>query len=180
MSWAKAIAFTLQWEGGYVNDPDDSGGPTNMGITQAVLRAAYTAKIVPHDNIRKLTKAEAMTIYQARYWNPYNWARYGAPVDMILFDCTVNNGPGNMAKIAQRACVSLGQNITIDGLWGPQTRTALYALAWSKGAALSKMLIVKRINFYHAIVDAKPVKKKYLKGWLRRVNNLAAAVGIKL
>lgn len=151
-----------------------------MGITQAVLYSAYTAKIVSHNNVRKLTKAEAMTIYQARFWNPYNWSRYSSPVDMIMFDSAVNNGPGNAVKIAQRACVSLGHSIVIDGAWGPQTRNALYALAWSKGAALSKMLIVKRVNFFNAIVAAKPSQEVFLKGWLRRANDLAKTVGIKL
>lgn len=151
-----------------------------MGITQAVLYDAYTAKLVSHYDIRRLTKVEAMTIYQARYWTPYNWSRYSSPVDMIMFDSAVNNGPCNAVKITQRACVSLGQNITIDGAWGPQTRAALYTLAWSKGAALAKMLIVKRINFFNSIVAAKPSQKVFLKGWLRRANALAATVGIKL
>ena len=180
MSWDRAISFTLKWEGGYVDDPDDSGGKTNMGITESVLKAAYSAKIVPHCNIRALTKAEAIAIYQARYWNPYEWARYGASIDMIQFDVTVNSGPGNMARITQRACVSLGQNITIDGKWGPQTRAALYSLAWSKGAPLAKMLLVKRLNFFDAIVASRPSQKKFLKGWRNRVYALAKAAGVRL
>ena len=40
MSWDKAITFALKWEGGYVNHKNDKGGPTNRGITQAVLTAA--------------------------------------------------------------------------------------------------------------------------------------------
>lgn len=163
-----------------MNDPLDRGGETNMGITKAVLNAAYTAKIVSHNDVRKLTKADATTIYQAKYWNPYNWGRYGEPVDMILFDITVNNGPGNMTKLAQRACVSLGQNIVIDGKWGPKTREALYTVAWWNGAALSKMLLVKRLNFYDSIVMSKPSQQKYLTGWRNRTNNLARKCGIRL
>ena len=29
----KLVPFILQWEGGYVCDPDDLGGATNKGIT---------------------------------------------------------------------------------------------------------------------------------------------------
>ncbi len=30
----KALAFTLKWEGGYVDNPLDMGGITNYGISQ--------------------------------------------------------------------------------------------------------------------------------------------------
>ena len=29
----KLAPFILKWEGGFVNDPDDLGGATNMGVT---------------------------------------------------------------------------------------------------------------------------------------------------
>ena len=29
-----SLPVTLEWEGGYTNDPDDPGGPTNLGIIQ--------------------------------------------------------------------------------------------------------------------------------------------------
>lgn len=29
----KLTPFILKWEGGFVNDPDDLGGATNMGVT---------------------------------------------------------------------------------------------------------------------------------------------------
>jgi lysozyme family protein len=32
------LAFTLREEGGYVDDPADPGGATNMGITLATYR----------------------------------------------------------------------------------------------------------------------------------------------
>jgi len=33
------LPFVLQWEGGYVNDPQDSGGATNRGVTYATYLA---------------------------------------------------------------------------------------------------------------------------------------------
>ncbi|MFV0470220.1 MAG: glycosyl hydrolase 108 family protein, partial [Dysgonomonas sp.] len=32
------VPFILKWEGGFVNDPDDSGGATNMGVTIATWK----------------------------------------------------------------------------------------------------------------------------------------------
>ena len=38
-TYAEALKFVLQWEGGFVDDVDDHGGRTNKGITQAVYDA---------------------------------------------------------------------------------------------------------------------------------------------
>ncbi len=180
MSWEKAITFTLRWEGGYTNHPADKGGPTNRGITQAALNRARESGIVNHNNVKALTCDEACAVYKANYWAPYDWGRYGEPIDMILFDITVNHGLGGTAKIAQRACVSCGASVTIDGKWGPNTRDALYTLAWRNGLYLAKMLLIKRLNYYDRIVESKPSQKVFLKGWCRRTKALAVAASVKI
>lgn len=180
MSWDKAIAFTLRWEGGFVCDPLDAGGATNRGITQATLDAAFRSGIVSHNNVKKLSKDEAIVIYKARYWEPYNWGQYGEPVDMVMFDMAVNHGMGGTAKIAQRACVSLGVPVKVDGKWGPETRDALYSLSQDNVRVLAKMLLIKRLNFYGNIVASKPSQTKFLKGWCRRTSALAVAAGVKV
>ncbi|MEA5034253.1 glycoside hydrolase family 108 protein [Cloacibacillus evryensis] len=180
MSFQRAIGFTLLWEGGYVNDPLDRGGETNRGITRGTLQHAHKAGLVDHADVKALTKAEAIKIYKANYWDCYDWGRYGEPVDMILFDVCVNHGLGGVAKIVQRACVSCGADVKIDGKWGPKTREALYRLAWANGLYLSKMLIIKRLNYYDKIVEARPEQKKFLKGWCNRTRALAKACGVKV
>ncbi|EHL65472.1 glycoside hydrolase family 108 protein [Cloacibacillus evryensis] len=180
MSFNRAISFTLKWEGGYVNHPADKGGATNRGITQSTLNAAFNAGLVKHNVIEALSRDEAVAIYKRNFWNRYGWGSFSAPVDMILFDITVNHGIGNTAKIAQRACVSLGQDVAMDGKWGPETRRALLLLEGRDSLALSKMLIIKRLNFYESIVRSRPSQKVFLRGWLRRSSDLAKAAGIKL
>ena len=67
-------AFTTQiqnWilasEGGYVDHPSDPGGATNMGITHRTL-AAWRGKPVTKQDVRNLTRVEALEIYKAQYW----------------------------------------------------------------------------------------------------------------
>ena len=179
MSWNRAIQFTLRWEGGYVNHPLDKGGPTNRGITQAVLQSAYKSGLVKSNNIKTLSLNDAMTIYKARYWSPYKWEQYKEPVDMVMFDMTVNHGYKNAVKIAQRACVSLGCLIAVDGLWGNKTAAAMSALCYNP-LRLAKMLLIKRLNFYNDIVKNNPSQKVFLKGWQNRTYSLASTCGVVL
>lgn len=52
-------------EGGYTNDPNDSGGETTWGITIAEARAAgYQGPM------QFFPRETAVSIYRRRYWNP--------------------------------------------------------------------------------------------------------------
>lgn len=43
----KLAPFILKWEGGFVNDPDDLGGATNMGVTIGTYEAYCRKKGYP-------------------------------------------------------------------------------------------------------------------------------------
>ena len=47
----KLAPFILKWEGGFVNDPDDLGGATNMGITIATYRVYRKRKGLPEPTV---------------------------------------------------------------------------------------------------------------------------------
>ena len=40
----KCLGIVFGTEGGYVNDPVDRGGPTNMGVTAGTLKTALDRK----------------------------------------------------------------------------------------------------------------------------------------
>lgn len=50
----KLAPFILKWEGGFVNDPDDLGGATNMGITIATYRVYRKRKGLPEPTVDDL------------------------------------------------------------------------------------------------------------------------------
>src|SRR4051794_13371623 len=57
--FAECLAFTLAQEGGYVDDPYDPGGATNMGITLATLRQWDHDSALGPDDVRHMTQQTA-------------------------------------------------------------------------------------------------------------------------
>jgi len=83
MSWAQALTFVLDREGGYVNNPADPGGETNYGIS----KRAY-----PNLDIRGMTPELAGTIYKNDYWMPAGCDALPPAMALIVFDTAVNCG----------------------------------------------------------------------------------------
>ena len=79
----QSVAFVLQQEGGYVNNPDDTGGATNFGISQR----AY-----PNLDIENLTREQATTIYYRDYWVPSGAENLPQALALVHFDTAVNLG----------------------------------------------------------------------------------------
>jgi len=119
----------IKVEGGYVNDPSDSGGETNFGITKAVARAnGYEG------NMRNLTKQQAFDIYERKYWYTprFNDVCLTSPeLAYELFDTGVNMGTGRAARFLQRSLNVLNNrgnlypDIGVDGAVGRKTIQAL-------------------------------------------------------
>ena len=79
----KALAFTLKWEGGYVNDPKDPGGETNFGIS----KRAY-----PNEDIKGMSKERASAIYRRDYWDSLGCDNRDRSLSISVFDSAVNCG----------------------------------------------------------------------------------------
>lgn len=96
------LAETLKWEGGYVNNPRDPGGPTNCGITIATL-SHELGRAATINDVRNLSIATASDIYRKKYWNLIGGDALPKGVDMMLFDIAVNNGPGRALQWGRQA-----------------------------------------------------------------------------
>ena len=59
-----ALDFVLEHEGGLVDDPNDPGGLTNMGIS---IRFGREIGLI-EDDIREMTKEYASQIYEVHFW----------------------------------------------------------------------------------------------------------------
>jgi hypothetical protein len=174
-AWPKILDFILLYEGGYSNHPDDPGGETNRGITKETLASAYAAGIVKHNDVKAITKEDASAIYKARYYLNYGYDKFPFQIAIILTDTTVNLGRGGAAKVAQRACVALGSDITVDGKWGPKTQAAVEKQSAERLGQFARLLLVERKAYY----DGLSTINTFRNGWYNRLNALASAAGVK-
>lgn len=165
------VEAVIRREGGFVNDPVDRGGATNFGITQATL-SRYYGFAATVDDVRNLTVDVAKEIYLRNYY-------YGPSIDSLhkelqpfLFDSAVNHGARRAIMFAQGVCNQAGYRplLQLDGAVGPNTRKGIEWAHDVMGMVYLKALVEERRNFYRVIVLADPKQKRFLNGWMNRVN----------
>lgn len=159
-----ALKYTLKWEGGYVNHPNDKGGATNKGVTTATYNSYRQRKGLPIQSVQKITQAEVEEIYYDGYWKSAHCSDYELPLALALFDTAINFGVRRAIMILQR---SLG--VTQDGVMGPMS---LAALAKQDQRLLAVKLCNVRIQRRYEIVAKNPSQRVFLQGWLNRDNDL--------
>jgi lysozyme family protein len=172
----RCLRFVLKWEGGVSNDPDDRGGLTKWGVTQATYDRYRKAKGLPLQSVVKMTDAEMRDIYWAYYWQPVRGDEFAYPLALALFDTAVNMGVGTAIKLLQRATNDLlpqQRRVAVDGKLGEQTLKTAKTLDPRR---LALQLCDRREERYHAIVRANPTQQKFLRGWLNRLNDLRRSI----
>jgi lysozyme family protein len=162
----KALAAVLKHEGGYVNNPKDPGGMTNLGCTKAVWEE-HCGHPVDEKAMRALTPADVGPLYKRKYWDKIKGDELPSGVDYVVFDAAINSGSGRAAKWLQ-ACVG----VEPDGGIGPKTLAAVQAFN-------SKQLIQdyskRRLSFLYDLVTWET----FGRGWAKRVNEVEA-VGLTM
>ena len=168
----KALSMTLEYEGGYVWDPYDPGGETNMGITRATMDRAYQQGIVSHDSVKDLTQEEVAKIYYEMYWKPSNADKMPDPLATLYFDTVVLCGGPSGGKRLQNAMnnLGLGEAVIVDGYVGPQTIEELQRQLKTP-EDISRMcdaLMDDRQAYHNQDTNAW----RYLTSWTSRVDKL--------
>lgn len=148
MSFERAVEFVLRFEGGYVNDPNDSGGATNFGISQRAF---------PDIDVASLTRDDAKAIYRAKYWDFCKCDQLPEALALILMDSAVNQGPAAAVRMLQRTV-----GVREDGVIGQETISAI------KRAALRPLIadFIAERAFKYA---RHPKIEIYGLGWYRRL-----------
>ena len=165
-------------EGGYVEDPDDPGGPTNRGVTLSTLRRLGLDLDgdgdSDRDDLRRLSRAQAEEIFIEHY---YRRPRIDALPECLrasVFDMYANAG-ANAVKILQRLLRQMGHPLAVDGMIGPRTLAAARAAEAEAGAFLADAYGIARRNSYFDLAERRPASRKYVRrrdggkgGWIKR------------
>jgi lysozyme family protein len=156
----RALDKVLKHEGGYVNHPNDPGGPTTLGVTLANFKR-YVDPKGTIDDLKKLTVAQARTVFERQYWDAVRGNQLPSGLDYAVFDFAVNSGPSRAAKFLQ-AIVGVVQ----DGVIGPETLKAIEAHA--NTVRLVQQLCDKRLAWLRGL----KTWPSFGKGWESRVNDV--------
>ncbi len=165
-------------EGGYVNDPDDPGGPTKYGVTLATLqrlgRDITGDGRVTLKDVKALLQADARDIFIDNYFRAPQIDRLPTVLQASVFDMFVNSGK-QAIRILQRLLNDMGQSVTVDGVIGPQTIAAAKAAQMAAPDYLADAYGIARRNYYYRLADKRPSLRKYARrrnggkgGWIRR------------
>ena len=109
-NFSEALAHTLQFEGGWDNNPNDPGGATMKGITLRTL-ARFLQREVTQEELHAVSDAEVADVYHALYWAVCECALLPDGLDFAVFDTAVNTGPGGAVLLLQRIV-----GVTADGV----------------------------------------------------------------
>lgn len=156
MSFEACLPIILQSEGGFVDDPHDPGGATNLGITLATL-SGWLGRPATIADVEALTPETVAPIYCADYYNASHACSCPPGVDLMVFDEAVNQGVGRAVRSLQHAA-----GVAQDGLFGPATQAAVNT---AHPGALILRIEADREAHYRAL----PTFPRFGFGWLNRL-----------
>ena len=166
------VPFILGWEGGIDNDKDDKGGYSNYGITYNTYKSLSLKVLAKEPNLehfKELTKEEAALFikhffYKATGKNTIKSQKIAEAVTTWYW------GSGILGlKQFQNLINSMevANKLVSDGIIGWKTTRVVNSMNSNQ---LFIEMIKFRKNFFKDIVRRDSSQKKFLKGWLNRLN----------
>ena len=163
----KLAPLILKYEGGFVNDPLDRGGATNMGVTVNAWKLLGYDKNgdgIINDADMKLLSKDDFKFVLRKYWDKWKADEIkNQSIANILVDWYWGSGKWGIV-VPQRI-----MGLTQDGIVGPKTITKLNELIDSDAESLFYKIYAAREKFLDDIVKNNPSQKKFLKGWKNRL-----------
>jgi lysozyme family protein len=175
MNFEDVIDGIVAREQGYVDNPNDRGGPTNYGITIAVAR-----KNGYQGDMKEMPLALAREIYRRRYIAEPKFDLVWLCDESIgneLIDTGVNMGPSRAAEMLQRWLNGFNKrgsqyaDVFVDGRLGDVSLDALRAFLRWRGSEGSRVMVCA-LNCtqgarYLDLAEGDDRQEDFLYGWIR-------------
>lgn len=156
-------AFLRAKKVGYANDPLDNGGATMVGVTIGTYRSycRYKGKKAPSvADLKAIPYKEWRDILHTMFWSKWKADLIeDQKVANMVVDWVWTSGAGTIKRVQALL------NVTQDGIVGPKTIAALNA-----AKDINAKVYQARKSFFEGIVKRNPSQKKWLKGWMNRLN----------
>jgi len=161
-NFTNCLARVLVSEGGFVNNPKDPGGMTNLGCTKSTWEE-YLGHPVSEADMRNLTPDDVAPLYKRKYWDRVSGDDLPSGLDYSVFDAAINSGPGRAAKWLQEIV-----DVDVDGAIGPGTLAAIDNFAVQD-------LIAKYNDHRLQFLESLPTYETFGNGWANRVSAVQSA-----
>ena len=111
-----------------------------------------------------------MAFYQKVFWEPLLCSQYlDQSVATAIFDSGVLYGVPTVSLIVQRAAISCGASLKVDGILGEESVGAVNSITVAVFLSSFCAQILGHINY---LVGMYPKNLKFQEGWIKRANRL--------
>jgi type VI secretion system secreted protein VgrG len=151
------IRAIIAREGGWVNDPNDSGGPTNYGITLATFRAyCRDTPMAPWTP----TKADLHALSDSSLMVVYRWYFRTQGLAELIDEFSI---PDELVPLVM-------DMRTLHSLEGCRRilRDARSAVGVSTFERAGLLITVSRMRYMLEVAERSPKDRKFVRGWMHR------------
>lgn len=173
--FSKISSVILRHEGGYVNDSNDRGGETNMGITIATWRAYAPIDLgieATSSTLRNMTKEQAEIIYYNHYWEPKGFCKLeNTKVALMVYDWTITSGRA-VKQIRKMLHDEYNNRLIVNNIMDDDMIHCINAVE-NQEQLLSRIAEIRK-DYYRSltITNGEPnAQIKFLNGWINRVDD---------
>lgn len=164
----KLAPIVAKWEGGFVNDPIDKGGATNMGVTVGAWKQLGYDKngdgLINNADMKLLSKDDFKFVLR-KYWDKWQADKIkNQSIANILVDWYWGSGKWGIV-IPQRDILG----VPADGLVGEKTIAKLNEMIDKDAEDLFEKIYAARVKFLDNIVKNNLSQKRFIKGWKNRL-----------
>lgn len=162
------------WEGGYVNHPNDRGGPTNAGVTlgtwnQYAARNGWQQGV---EGLKRMNPSQYATIIHS-FWDLSGAGKMRSEAVAFLLAEGFWGGGYYELMAHQRAFNrAFGGNLVVDGAIGPKSVEAFNSVDQKR---LYQVLDKSRRQYYDAVAQ-QPNQSVFRAGWFNRINKGASII----